>query len=134
MKHKFLKGLITACLCLIPMTSFAWGDQLSLPTVPIYDRTGKAYAFKFDMNHSVTKSKGYTSYGSHIFTKNYYGGMFAIYMPYESKDTEPWKNMTGYLRENNQTKLGSGGAHLVPGYLNIKKGSQDPSGWGGRRL
>lgn len=131
MKHKFLKGLITACLCMVPITSFGAGiGDISLPTIPVYDANGKAYAFKFDTNHQITKSKGYTAYGDHIFTKNYYGGMFAIYMPYESKDTEPWKNMTGYLKENNQTKLGRGGAYLVPGYLNIKKGSHDPSKWG----
>ena len=132
MKYKFLKGLIvTAILGMFPLTAFGAGiGDISLPTIPIYDSNGNAYAFRFDTNHSITRSKGYISYGNHIFTKNYYGGMFPIYMPYESGDAEPWKDMTGYIKENTQTKYGAGGAHLVPGYLNIKKGSRNPSGWG----
>lgn len=127
LKYKLLKGLmVIAVLSIFPLTAFGEGIGIGQEvTIPVND-----ISFKFNANHPLTKSKGYTSYGNHIFTKNYYGGMFAIYMPFESGDTEPWKDMTGYLRENTQTRLGSGGAHLVPGYLNIKKGSKAPDKWG----
>lgn len=119
-------------LALYPMTAMGAGfdDDVNLPTVAVTDANGQAYSFKFKPSHPTTQSKGYSYYGEHVFTKNYYGGMFPIFMPYKTGDTEPWKQMTSFLKENNQTKLGAGGQKLVPGYYNIKKGAQDPTGWG----
>lgn len=125
MNKKFLRAcLLGSMVLLTPIKSFAWSNASE--TIPI-----GSHGFIFNQNHSTVKAKGYDKYkeadGSpKQYIKDYYGGQFPIYMPYKSGDLKPWENMTKYLKENNQTSLGRGGAHLVPGYLNIKKGAANP--------
>ena len=127
MRKSFIRGLALSAMLMAPVTSYGatiGSGSASGVTKQLSDTT-----FKFNMNHPTVKSKGYTAYGNHIYTKNYYGGQFPIYMPFTTNAAAPWNDIVNYIRENTQTKLGHGGAHLVPGYLNIKKGKKDPNIW-----
>lgn len=79
-------------------------------------------------------------YNGFEFVKDYHQGQYGIYSPVKSGDTQPYKTLRVYLKENQQTSLGRNGEHLVgntwwsqqsglPDY-NLKKGSIDPSKWG----
>lgn len=131
MKLKLLKKLMIGTIfSLVPITAFGAGVGTS--TVAIQKNDAQ---FTFNPDNATVQSKGYNAYKEadgtpKVFTKDYYGGEFAIYTPYNKDSASPWNDMTDYIKENNQTSSGSGGAHLVPGYLNIKLGKQDPHSWG----